>query len=168
LNILDVEESDDPARPNWVLVTNFGQSDRLEAVTYSYWSATEHFRLDYRGRKIADPENPNGVNPYGVIPFAFFFDRDPDQTFLPGGDDLISAQRAINLKLTDLLRTIQFQAFGIPFTKGLNAKTVPEFGPDKAVDVPVGGDFGFAHPQAPIGDVVLAIDWLIKQTAITD
>jgi hypothetical protein len=167
-NILDVEETDDPARPAWVLVTNFGQSDRLEAVTYSYWSPAEHFRLDYRGRKIADPENPGGVNPYGVIPFAFFFDRDPDQTFLAGGDDVIQAQRAINLKLTDLLRTIQFQAFGIPYTKGLNAKTVPEFGPDKAVDVPIGGDFGYAHPEAPIEDVWKAIDWLIKQVALTN
>jgi hypothetical protein len=167
-NILDVEESDDPARPTWLLVTNFGPTDRIEEVTYSFWSATEHFRLDYRGRRIADPENPAGVNPYGVIPFGFFFDRDPDQTFLAGGDDLISAQRAINLKLTDLLRTIQFQSFGIPYTKGLNSKSIPEFGPDRAVDVPTGGDFGFARPEAPIGEVVEAIDWLIKQTAITN
>lgn len=166
-NILDVEESDDPARPAWALVTHFGRGDRLEEVTYSYWSAAEHRLLDYRGRPIPDPANVEGVNPYGVIPLAWFFDRDPDQAFLAGGDDLIQAQRAVNLKLTDLLRTIQFQAFGIPFTKGLNAKTVPEFGPDKAVDVPVGGDFGFAHPEAPIADVVQAIDWLVKQVAIT-
>jgi len=166
-NILDVEESDDPARPAWVLVTHFGPSDRIEAVSYSYWSTTEHYRLDYRGRRLADPDNPSGVNPYGLIPFAFFFDRDPDQTFLPGGDDLIQAQRAINLKLTDLLRTIQFQSFGIPVTKGLNAKALPQFGPDTALDVPTDGDFGFAHPEAPIDQVVRAIDWLIKQVALT-
>lgn len=166
-NILDVEESDDPARPTWVLVTNYGATSRPEAVTYSFWSASEHFMLDYRGRRHVDTENPDGVNPYGLIPFALFFDRDPDQTFLGGGDDLIGAQRAINLKLTDLLRTIQFQAFGIPYTKGMNTKTVPEFGPGKAVDVPVGGDFAFAHPEAPIAEVVTAIDWLVKMTALS-
>jgi hypothetical protein len=167
-NIVDVQESDDPPQPEWVLVTQFGASDRIEQVRYSFWSATEHRLLDYRGRPIADPQNPEGVNPYGRPPFAWAFDRFPDQTFLPGGDDLIAAQRAVNVMLVDLVRTIRYQSFGIPVTKGMNAKVIPEFGPDKAVDVPVGGDFTFAHPEAPIGQVVEAIGWTIKETALTN
>lgn len=164
-NVLDVLYTD-PERPERVMITH--GATRAEDVTYSDWTATTFNRLNFRGtpRRIAG--NPNGVNPYGILPFVPLFDRLPDDQFwLPGGNDLIEAQDAVNVALANLWRSVESQAHGQAWATGLSANEVLQFGPDRAIALPQGGQFGFASPNSPITSILSAIEFVLRQTAAT-
>lgn len=162
-NILDAT-FEDPEHPDSLLITR--PAARPEDVSYTYWTPLEFFTLDARGNLLPNPDNLDNANPYGALPFVPVFDRDPDsEFFLNGGADLVLAQRTINLKLVDLLRNIQSQAWGQPWAKGLGV-TKLDFGPETAISLPADGSFGYAQPTAVVTEVIEAVDFLIKQTAI--
>lgn len=165
-NILDVIAAD-PENPTRIIVTHRGAT---EADTeYSDWTATSYTRRDYRGHPISTPGNPNGVNPYGVLPFVPLFDTLPDDCFfLPGGNDLIEAQEAINVALSNLWRAVELQAHGQAWATGLSAGEALSVGPDRAITLPEGGQFGFAAPNAPIADILSAIQFVMRQVAATN
>ena len=158
-NILDVETGETPEILSKVLVTDFGTSDKIEEVEYSYWTPETWQRLDYRGQ--VKEEAPN---PYGVLPFLSIFDYPPPSSsfWLPGGDDLVSLQEAVNLKLTDLLYLLSTQSFGVGFIKGGQGGGSLKVDPGSLVELSENGELGFAHQQARIEEVVGAIDKLIK------
>ncbi|MCW5703779.1 MAG: hypothetical protein KIT82_14505, partial [Bradyrhizobium sp.] len=169
-NILDVVYDGDPENPSRIIVTHPGA--RAEQTTYSDWTATTWRKLDYRGQAIAIPGNPDGVNPYGALPFVPLFDYAPDdQFFLPGGDDLIEAQRAINVALVNLWRAIEWQSHGQAWASGMPAGEFMDalkFGPNTAINLPENGKFGFAAPETPIDRILKAIEFVIKQTAVAN
>jgi hypothetical protein len=158
-NILDVETGESPEILAKVLVTDFGVSDKIEEVEYSLWTAETWQRLDYRGQVKEE-----AANPYGVLPFLAIFDYPPPSSlfWLPGGDDLISLQEAVNLKLTDLLYLLSTQSFGVGFIKGGQGGGNLKVDPGALVELPENGEIGFANQQARIEEVVGAIDKLIK------
>jgi hypothetical protein len=150
-----------------VIVTHLGAT---EADTeYSDWTARTFTRRDYRGHAVRVAGNPQGVNPYGLLPFVPLFDTLPDdQFFLPGGDDLIEAQEAINVALSNLWRAVELQAHGQAWATGISAGEVLNVGPDRAITLPEGGHFGFAAPNAPIKDILAAIQFVMRQVAATN
>ncbi len=103
-----------------------------------------------------------------MLPFVPWFDRLPDDTFwLPGGDDLFEAQDAINVGLANLWRAVEHQAHGQAWASGIAANEVLQFGPDRAIALPQGGQFGFAAPNAPIASILSAIEFVLRETAAT-
>ncbi len=165
-NILDVEYSD-PERPSRVLITH--PASKPMNVEYSDWTATTYRRLDYKGRPLTIADNPSGINPYGVLPFVACFDRYPDDKFfLPGGDDLIEAQEALNVGLANLWRAIEYQAHGQMWVTGVKAGEAIQTGPDRAVTLPEGGQLGFAAPNGPIEEILGALEFVMRQTAATN
>lgn len=151
-NVLDVLYSD-PERPERVIITH--GATRAEDVTYSDWTATGFRHLNYRGVPRRIEGNPGNANPYGVLPFVPLFDRLPDdQFFLPGGDDLIEAQDAVNVALANLWRSVETQAHGQAWATGISANEVLSFGPDRTIALPQGGQFGFASPNSPIASIL--------------
>jgi hypothetical protein len=158
-NILDVETGDTPEELLQVLITDFGNSDKLEEVQYSLWTPETWTRMDYRGREIESADNP-----YGILPFLPVFDYPPPSSsfFLPGGDDLVSLQEAVNLKIVDLLYLLSTQSFGVGFIKGSSGGGSLKVDPGSLVELPKDGELGFANQQARIEEVVGAIDKLIK------
>jgi hypothetical protein len=164
-NVLDVLYSD-PERPERVIVTH--GATRAEDVTYSDWTATSYRHLNYRGAPRRIEGNPGNTNPYGVLPFVPLFDRLPDdQFFLPGGDDLVESQDAVNVALANLWRSVESQAHGQAWASGISANEVLQFGPDRAIALPQGGQFGFASPNSPITAILSAIEFVLRQTAAT-
>jgi hypothetical protein len=164
-NVLDVIYSD-PERPDRVIITH--NATRAEDVTYSDWTAGSFHHLNYRGAPRRLDGNPGNANPYGVLPFVPLFDRLPDdQFFLPGGDDLIEAQDAVNVALANLWRSVETQAHGQAWATGISANEVLQFGPDRAITLPQGGQFGFASPNSPIASILSAIEFVLRQTAAT-
>jgi hypothetical protein len=117
-NILDVETGEGPEILEKVLVADYGNSDKIEDVSYSLWTATSWKKLDYRGNIIEQKPNP-----YKVLPFLPVFDYPPTSSsfWLAGGDDLISLQEAINIKLVDLIYLLSQQSFGVGYIKGATA-----------------------------------------------
>lgn len=166
-NILDALHDGFPEEPTRLIVTRPGE--REQDVIYTDWTATTYRRFDYRGHRLPTPENDRGVNPYGALPFVPLFDQAPDdQFFLPGGDDLIEAQRAINVGLANLWRAIELQSHGQAWASGLLAGDIVRAGPDRTIALPENGNFGFAAPNTPIEAVLKAIEFLIKQTAVAN
>jgi len=165
-NILDVV-ADDPEAPSRIIVTHPGANDA--DTIYSDWTATSYQRRDWRGNVLPLAGNPQGVNPYGILPFVPLFDEAPDDAFfLPGGDDLIEAQQAVNVALANLWRAIELQAHGQAWAAGVPVGDTIRTGPDRAITLPSDGKFGFAAPNTPIEEVLRAIEFLIKQTAVAN
>lgn len=158
---------DDPEHPVRMVVTH--PASDASKTTYSDWTATGFQRRDSQGRRIQLPTNPSGENPYGVLPFVPLFDRLPDSNFfLPGGDDLIGSQKALNVGLVNLFRSIELQAHGQAVAKGLPVGDPIATGPDKVILLPPDGSFSYAAPNAPIQDILSSLEFLMRQTAATN
>lgn len=164
-NVCDVV-APDPENPERVIVTFTGE--RAEDVIYHDWQPHRFRILNHRGAAKPIPGNPTGANPYGVLPFVPWFSSLPDDQFwLPGGDDLFAAQDAVNVALANLWRAVEHQAHGQAWASGISANEVLQFGPDRAIALPQGGQFGFAAPNAPIASILSAIEFTLREMAAT-
>lgn len=162
-SILDAIYSD-PENPERIIITHRGARD--VDTEYSDWTANGYTRRNYQGHPIPLPGNKANTNPYGLLPFVGLFDTLPDdQFFIPGGDDLIEAQEAINVALSNLWRSVELQAHGQPWATGVNAGEALQTGPDRAITLPEGGTFAYAAPNSPIDDILKAIEFVMRQTA---
>lgn len=165
-NILDAV-ADNPASPDKLIVTH--RAEKPEWVEFSEWTPSSYRRLDYRGREMQLRANPGNENPYNAIPFVMLFDRSPDDTaFLGGGDDLIAAQDALNVALVNLWRAVELQSHGQAVAVGLAPGEMIKSGVDQAIILPEGGSYSFAAPNTPVSGCLKAIEFLLKQTAITN
>ncbi len=173
-DILDVFCGDSPEDLQAVMITFFGDSGKQSEIQYSLWTPETVQRLDYRFNVVAEEPNP-----YGILPFVPAFSGVPTTDFwLPGANDLLMVQDAINERLTDLWHTLRFQSFGVGYIKGAKtpgnrpgqgaSTTDIEFGPGSTVILPTDGEIGFASPNAPVQDSLEAIDRLMKWAAITN
>lgn len=164
-NYIDVATGDSPEDVHSVLITHSPESGRANEIEYSLWTADEYQRLNYLGATIETEPNP-----YGVLPFLFVWSEPPTDAFwLPGANDLISVQDAINDRLVQLCYTMAFQSFGMGYVKGAVAPNHPtESGPGSMMFLPENGEVGFASPNAPIDETVNAIEFLMKQAAVTN
>jgi hypothetical protein len=166
-NILDVVTGDSPEILNRVLITDWGNSDKIQDVQYSLWTVETFQRLDYRGNVFEEEPNP-----YGVLPFLPCFDYPPPGSnfWLSNFESLVSIQEAINIKLTDLLYLIQQQSFGVGWIKGAEGGGSLKVDPGSLVELPKDKDagLGFVSQQAEIAQVVNAIDRLLKWAAVSN
>lgn len=164
--ILDVEAAD-PENPSRIIVTN--AATRPEDVTFADWTDATFTLRDARGNPIRNVDNADNVNPYARLPFVPLFDALPDADFfLSGGSDLIEAQQAINVALSNLWRSVELQAHGQAWAAGVNPTSRLETGPNRAILLPQGGSFGYAAPNSPISDILSAIEFVMRQTAATN
>lgn len=160
---IDVVTGDSPEDIRAVIVTQYKDAKRQDEIQFIVWTDSEIKTLDWRYH-----ETKSEPNPYGMIPHVAVWDRPPtDEFWLTGGDDLITAQEAINQRLTDLMYVLRQQGFGVGYTKGLRAET-DLLDPGVMVNLPVDGDIGFVKPEAPIEDALKSIEFIVKQTAIAN
>ena len=164
-DVLDVATGDTPEDLKVVSITHFPESGKAEEIEFSVWDQSKVRRLNYQGYEIKAE-----ANPYGVLPFVPVFDFCPTNSFwLPGGDDLIMVQDAINEKLTDLLYVCRMQGFGVGWIKkGQSAGGSITIDPGTMIELPADGEIGYEAQKAPIKDIIAAIDFLILQAALTN
>lgn len=173
-NVLDVEHDGFPESPSRVAVTH--PAPRMQDVTYSCWTEDGYSKRDYRGYPIAIEGNERNENPYGLIPFVPLFDRFPESDFfLKGGQDIVDAQRAVNVALSNIWRATELQAHGQPVVKGVTDHDIfshnynwQQQGPKAIVTLPPNADFSFEAPNAPVEEMLKAVEFLIKQTAVAN
>ena len=166
-DLLDVIIGDTPEQLQQVLVTDYPQTGEPKDVVYDLWDDGTYRKLDYRG--FTTETTPN---PYQIIPMIPVWSSYPTggMFWQAGGDDIINIQSAINEKLTDLLVVIRQEGFGQAVIKGVKADhgTI-EVGPGVTVEIPdPQGDFYYAKTHAPIKAVLDAIDFLVKQLAVSN
>lgn len=164
-DIASVRTGNSPEDIIEVIVTHYPESGKSEEVTYSVWTASTFERLDYRGQTIETIPNP-----YGVIPYTPIWDRCPASSFwLSGGDDLIVIQESISEKLCDLLYTIRHQGFSIGVLKGgqTSGGTI-QADPGSFIELGSDGDVKYVNAQAPIEEIISAIEFLLAQAAVSN
>jgi len=164
-NILDVAVGDVPEDLQAVLVTDYGPGERPEEVEFWLWRADIWQHLDFNGAVIDED-----INPYGVIPYLPIWDQVNATSgfWLPGGDDLMSQQEAINLKLVDLLYLISNQSFGVGWIKGEKSGGKIIVDPGVLVELSADSAIGFEAQEAEIDKVVDSIDKLIKWSCVSN
>lgn len=170
-DILDVITGDCPEDLQAVLVTIFDDSGKANEIQYSLWTPQDVQRLDYRGHVISSEPNP-----YGALPFIPVFSQPPTSDFwLPGANDLIVVQDAINKRLTDLFYTLHFQGSAVAYIKGSKDNkrfsqphSTVDIGPGSVLFLPENGEVGFASPDAPTDSSLAAVEFLMKQAAVTN
>lgn len=163
-DVLDVVTGDSPEDIQAVMVTHAGKSGRPDDIEYTLWTPEEIQRLNYSGKPISTEPNP-----YGVIPFVPVWSEPPlDDFWLPGANDLINAQAAIDSRLTGTFYTLHFQSHGVGYIKGAgSAPNDPaSTGPGTMMFLPEKGEVGFAAPNAPTEASIKAVEFLAKQAAV--
>jgi len=84
--------------------------------------------------------NEDGTNPLGVVPLIMLRGTDPapGEWFAPAPDDLLAAQRAICLAMTEIGHTAHFQSFGQPVLTGVGSAAAAEvrLGPESILGLP--------------------------------
>lgn len=161
-DLLDVEAGNCPEDVKAVMVTHY--APKQQEITFEVITPDTIKVLDYQGQTLTEQ-----ANPYGVIPLVPFWDYPPlGSFFLDGGDDLIAAQDALNVQLTSLVYTCEMQGYSVGYIKTESGEDELVTGPGTVVALEKDGEIGFASPQAPINDVIKAIEFIIKQTAIAN
>ena len=165
-DILDVWTGDSPEDLTLVMITHYPESGKADEITYSLWTSDSIHRMSYR-LQVTETES----NPYGVLPFVPVWDRIPTDSFwVEGGDDLVSIQDLVNQQLTELFYVCQFQGFGVGYIKSDSPEEIGAVhsGPGKMVTLSPNGEVGFAKTNAPIGETIEALQFLISQAAISN
>lgn len=132
--------SDDPIEPNkpTAMVKHLFMSSDPDKSRYAIWTEQNHWIVNGNGAVMTDDmvamNNPDGVNPYGILPFVFI--KDSDDLLVPiSDDDLISLQVAICLLLTDLAFASKFSSWGIIYLIGVENERI-SFNPNSVITLP--------------------------------
>lgn len=100
------QRRDDPTEAEAVVYIREVRDTITAALTeeFIHWDAEWHFLLDANSPgsfRPPSPDNPEMVNPYGIIPFAWLRDQMPIGTFFTECDEgLANAQETLNVLLT--------------------------------------------------------------------
>ena len=108
---------DDPMKPIAYTYPLSIKSEVLDDTPelFAYWDMENTFVYDGRGKIQQDPNNPDHVNFYGILPFVecwregkpeyAYFDTDPAM-------DLIETNYLINVAETNKMANVHYQSFG--------------------------------------------------------
>lgn len=137
--------------------------------TFAYWDKDTFKLMDQSGNVIENPDNVDNVNPYSPeIPIVLFRESMPSegQFWAPLGEDLITAQDSLNVKLTMLNQLLKLQSFGIPVlvnpSTNMSGEVTVVIDPTKPIvlnsskDNP--SDFKFVSPDSKIAELQDSID----------
>ena len=161
-----IPAEDDPTEGEGIAYTR-PNPDPAAPFSYiiHYWDSETYIKFTPNGDIIRDPDNPDGINPYGVLPFVRFVNQLPtDSFFVRAGDDLIIAQDNINIKLTQLNYLVKMQSFSIPVLRGYQGPDRITISPGKPIVIPLGTigqgepDFRFETPHPQIGELIKLLE----------
>ena len=156
----------DPLSPEAIIypVTMKATVLDTEPEQFSYWSEEHHFLFDRNGKVYTEDDNPEMINPYGVLPFVECYrDGKPEAHYLDtdASTDLIQTNLAINVAETNKNANVMFQSFGYMFVNGsgidIDKMTI---GQDKVNYLGIDGTISIVAPP----NSVPALDESIKST----
>lgn len=144
--IYAVPNKNNPTKADSVYYLSEGKDDNGDSCRIiSYWDREHYikFRKPKHGNVeiIQDPDNPEFINHYGVIPFVRL-DTSIDQTdyFCDVPDDLLNCQENVNNLITALNNCLKFQMFSVPVFIGDPPEQVTEMGESVPVVIPQSPD----------------------------
>ena len=166
--IMDYEPlfDDDPLNPYAIVYPIAQKASVLDTTPeqFVYWDAENTFVFDKNGKQYTSDDNPDMVNPYGVLPFVECFrDGKPETDYLDtnASRDLIQTNLSMNVAETNKNANIMFQSFGYLFVNGAGIdKDTMQIGQDKINYLGVDGSISIVSPP----NAVPALDESIQSS----
>lgn len=171
--IMDFEAQfgEDPLRPisiTYPLAMKASVLDDTPELT-AYWDAENTFIFDGNGRIVDDPDNPEHINPYGVLPFVECFKNGrPEYSYLDTrpANDLIATNLEVNVSETNANANTMFQSFGYMYVNGSQVeKDTLEVGQDKVSFLGIDGTMNIVSPPNTVDALASSIEHSYKLLA---
>lgn len=129
-----------PNRPD-VVVKILRDDKTTDNQVFSVWSDESHFVIDGRGQVKSESmlgmNNPDGLNPYGKLPFVYINESSYSCDPIPD-DDLMRMSIALPIILTDISWATKYMSNSILYTVGFEG-TIPS-APNSVFNMPFGPD----------------------------
>jgi hypothetical protein len=166
---IDVYFEGDPD-PRGVIYPMANVSGKKADQIYVVWTDTEHFMLTASGNIVALHDNPDMVNPYGVIPVLFAHNGPPSivgEFRREPAADLANAQMMYNVYNTQLSVIDMYQSGSQMYMTGTDPPSKEMFtGPDEILYLPEpGGKVGFATPGGKPEALIDSMRWVVETAA---
>ena len=171
--IMDFEAmfEDDPLRPSaytYPLSIKASVMDDTPELT-AYWDAENTFVFDGNGKIQDDPENPDHINPYGVLPFVECFKNGrPEYSYIDTSPvmDCIATNMEVNVSETNSNANTMFQSFGYMYVNGSQVeKDTLEVGQDKISFLGIDGTMNIVSPPNTVEALARSIEHSYKLLA---
>ena len=171
--IMDFEAmfGEDPLRPiayTYPLAIKSSVMDDTPELT-AYWDAENTFIFDNNGKIMDDPNNPDHINPYGVLPFVECFKNGrPEYSYIDTSpaNDLIATNLEINVAETNSNANTMFQSFGYMYVNGSQVdKDTLEVGQDKISFLGIDGTLNIVSPPNTVDALASSIEHSYKLLA---
>jgi hypothetical protein len=138
-------------------------------MLYVYWDKDNTFTYDENGKIYTDEDNPDMINPYGVLPFVECWrDGKPESSYMDtdASTDLIQTNTMINVAETNKNANIMFQSFGYIYVNGSQIeKDTMEVGADKISFLGVDGQMNIVTPPNTVDSITTSITTAYKMLA---
>jgi hypothetical protein len=167
-----VEQADNFLLPAKVVYqVQIRKEDGTHAVNTVYWSKDEHFLVDDKGNPIADPANPNGENPYGVLPFVVLRFGETDNFWGEGETTLANVEEKVDVLLIQLMDLLIMQGHGQAVLTNARIEGDIKTGPKHPLLLnpatpEQAADFKFVSVNGKVAEITQAIDWIINKAMV--
>mgnify|MGYP003646873763 CR=1 FL=1 len=147
---------DDPLKPEAIVYPITMKATVMDDTPeqFAYWDKENHFIFDRNGKQYTQEDNPDMINPYGVLPFVECFrEGKPEFSYLDtnASNDLIATNLGINVAETNKNANVMFQSFGYLFVNGSGIdKDSMVVGQDKINYMGVDGSISIVSPPNAI------------------
>ena len=147
---------EDPLKPEAIVYPIAKKSTVLDTTPdlWVYWDSENTFTFDDNGKMYTEDDNPDMLNPYGVLPFIECFrEGKPEFNYLDtnASRDLIATNLGINVAETNKNANVMFQSFGYLFVNGAGIdKDTMQIGQDKINYLGVDGSISIVSPPNAI------------------
>ena len=153
---------DDPLNPYAITYPLQVRSSVFDTTPelWAYWDYENHFIYEKgTGKKLVAEDNPEMINPYGILPFVKCYrDGKPESSYFDtdASPDLIATNEAVNVAEFNKNANIMFQSFGFGYITGSNIeKEKLDIGQDKWSFL---GHDGVLNMVAPPNSVPALVD----------
>ena len=167
----EAEFGDDPLRPTAItypLSIKASVMDNTPELT-AYWDSENTFIFDANGKIQDDPDNPDHINPYGVLPFVECFKNGrPEYSYIDTSPamDCIATNLEINVSETNSNANTMFQSFGYMYVNGSQVeKDTLEVGQDKISFLGIDGTMNIVSPPNTVEALARSIEHSYKLLA---
>ena len=152
--IHDFEPSfgDDPMKPTSFTYPLSARSEVLDTKPelWAFWDLEKTLIYDKNGKIMDDPENPEHINFYGILPFVECWrEGKPEYAYLDTepANDLVDTNHVINVAETNKNANIHFQSFGYLYANGSQIdKDTMDIGQDRISYLGVDGTLNVVSP----------------------
>ena len=145
-------------------------NDEPSKSRFHIWTAENFWIANGEGAIVTDEMeqlgNPEGINPFGVIPQTFISESDDGNLIPISDDDLVNMSIVVPLLYTDLAFASKFQLWSTFVITGADDANV-DMSPNSILSLPDGADFKSVKPEVDIDKAIMLIENMVATLLTT-